>query len=172
MRYKARLLVNFLMPSMAMIPAMTWAASADQAFYEGAGESGLAEIQAGKLAEDRAVKPELKDFAGMMVKDHSSADAKLWKIAGGAGVTMPKTASVEQTAAAERLKLLNGAAFDKAYIKYQIEAHRDAVALMKKEKAGGQDAAARQFASETLPVVQQHLDGIMKIAGDAGISAD
>ena len=157
---------------MGVMPAMAAASSADESFYKDAAEGGLAEVSAGKLAENKGGSPVVKDFGGMMVKDHSTADAKLWKIAGAAGVKLPTTPSVEQVAAGERLKLLSGDSFDKAYIKNQIDAHRDTVALLKKEIASGHDAAAKQFATETLPTVQGHLEKIMKIAGDAGISSD
>ena len=146
--------------------------NSDEAFYKAAGESGLAEVAAGKLAEAKAGNAALTDFAGMMVKDHSTADQKLWAIAAEKNVKMPTTPGVEQVAAAEKLKLLRGKSFDKAYIKDQLEAHRDTVALFKKEIASGRDKDARQFAQDTLPTVQAHLDKITKIASAAGISAD
>lgn len=144
----------------------------DEAFYKAAGEGGLAEVAAGKLAEARGGNAAIIDFGGMMVKDHSTADQKLWAIAAGKRVKMPTTPSVEQVAAGERLKLMSGDSFDKAYIKNQIEAHRDTVALFKKEIASGRDKEARQFAQDTLPTVQGHLEKISQIASTAGISAD
>ncbi len=168
MKRTALLLLMGILPAFA-IGAVS---SEDESFYKSAAEGGLAEVAAGKLAEDKAASPQVKDFGGMMVKDHSTADAKLWKIAGDAGVKLPTTPGVEQVAASERLKLLSGPSFDKAYIKNQIEAHRDTVALLRKEIASGHDAAARQFATDTLPTVQGHLEKIMQIAGTAGVSAD
>jgi putative membrane protein len=85
---------------------------------------------------------------------------------------MPTTPTVEQAAARDRLKLLSGASFDKAYIKSQIDAHRDTVALLKKEIASGRDSQAQQFAQSLLPTVQAHLEKIVKIATDAGVPAE
>lgn len=168
MKRKALLLMMGILPALALGAV----SSEDESFYKSAAEGGLAEVAAGKLAEDKAGSAQVKDFGGMMVKDHSTANAKLWKIAGDAGVKLPATPGVEQVAASERLNLLSGPSFDKAYIKDQIEAHRDTVALFKKEIASGHDATARQFATQTLPTVQSHLEKIMQIAGAAGISAD
>ncbi|HWW20427.1 MAG TPA: DUF4142 domain-containing protein [Steroidobacteraceae bacterium] len=144
----------------------------DESFYKSAGEGGLAEVAVAKLAEAKASSAALRDFGGMMVKDHSTADQKLWATAAHKGVKMPTTPSVEQVAAGDRLKLLSGDSFDKAYIKNQIESHRDALALFKKEIASGRDKDASQFAQTMLPTVQAHLDKIMKIASTAGVAVE
>jgi putative membrane protein len=164
----------FTLLMIGIVPMLALGAqsSPDESFYKSAGEGGLAEVAAGKLAEDKATSPALKDFGGMMVKDHSTADQKLWAAAAAKSVKMPTTPNVEEVAAGDRLKLLSGDSFDKAYIKNQIDAHRDTVALFKKEIASGQDPGAKQFATATLPTVQAHLDKILKIAGDAGISTN
>jgi putative membrane protein len=130
----------------------------------------LAEVSAGKLAEDKATSAAIKDFGGMMVKDHSKANQKLWSLAADKSIKLPTTPSVEQIASGEKLKLLSGDSFDKAYIKNQMHAHRDTVALFKKEIAAGQDPQAKQFASATLPTVQAHLAKITQIANAAGVS--
>src|SRR5580700_8590883 len=119
----------------AIVPVLALGAESnpDESFYKSAGEGGLAEVAAGKLAESKAGNAAVKDFGGMMVKDHSTADQKLWAIAAAKSVTMPTTSSVEEVASRERLKLLSGDSFDRAYIKSQIDAHRDTVALFKKE---------------------------------------
>lgn len=146
--------------------------SSDESFFKNAAEGGLSEVDAGKLAEQKGGSAAIKDFGGMMVKDHSTANQKLWKIAGTQNVKLPTTPSVEQVAAGERLKLLSGDSFDKAYIKNQLQAHRDTVALFKKEIASGTDPQAKEFATATLPTVQSHLEKIRKLADDAGISSD
>jgi putative membrane protein len=155
--------------------APTWAlgggSSPDESFYKSAAEGGLAEVAAGKLAENKGTTAALKDFGGMMVKDHSTADQRLWALASSKDVKMPTTPSVEQLAAAERLKPLSGSSFDKAYIRSQIDAHRDAIALLKKEISSGRDPQAKQFAQSILSTVQAHLDTIMTLAKQAGVSS-
>jgi putative membrane protein len=157
--------------AMAILPILVMGAesNSDEAFFTNAAEGGLAEVSAGKLAEDKGTSAAIKDFGGMMVKDHSKANEKLWSIAAGKSIKLPTTPSVVQAASGEKLKLLSGDSFDKAYIKNQIDAHRDTVALFKKEIAAGQDPQAKQFASATLPTVQAHLSKIMQIAAAAGV---
>jgi putative membrane protein len=158
----------------ALAPLMVWGvdANSDESFYSNAAQGGLAEVSAGKLAEDKASSETIKDFGGMMVKDHSQANQRLWALAADKNIKLPTTPSVEQIASGEKLKLLSGDSFDKAYIKDQLQAHRDTIAAFKKEIASGQDAQAKQFAGATLPTVQAHLAKITQIASAAGVSVD
>ncbi len=55
------------------------------------------------------------------------------------------------------LRKLNGVAFDRRYVQDQTAAHKEAVALFKKEAASGTNAQLKQFAIDTLPTLQQHL---------------
>jgi putative membrane protein len=142
----------------------------DASFFKHAAEGGIAEVEAGKLAQDKGHSQTVKDFGAMMVKDHSGANDKLASIASSEGVNLPTTSSVGQMATKSKLEVLRGDTFDKAYIKDQLKAHEETVALFKKEIASGSDAQAKSFASDTLPTIQAHLVKIRKIATDAGVS--
>lgn len=106
----------------------------------------------------------------MMVKDHSAANDKLKSLAASKNVTLPTSASVGEMATKAKLDVLSGDTFDKSYIKSQLKAHRDTIALFKTEIASGQDADAKAFASSTLPTVQSHLKAIKTIAAGAGVN--
>jgi putative membrane protein len=144
----------------------------DSSFFNNAAEGGIAEVDAGQLAQQKADNPDLKDFGAMMVKDHSAANAKLQAIAASQNVKLPSSASIMQIASKKELQMMSGDSFDKAYIKDQIKAHEDTMELFKKEIATGKDPQARDFASATLPTVQAHLAKIKQIAASAGVSAD
>lgn len=58
----------------------------------------------------------------------------------------------------------------KSYIKGQVKAHQDTIALFRKEIASGQDPDAKAFVKETLPTVRSHLKAINAIASSAGVS--
>jgi putative membrane protein len=73
-------------------------------------------------------------------------------------------------AAKAKLEVLSGDSFDKSYIKSQVAAHRQAVALFRKEAASGQDAQAKAFAAATLPTLKSHLQKIDGIATEAGVT--
>ncbi len=156
---------------MLVSPVLVLAAShPDESFYKNAAEGGLAEVQAGTLAQEKGSSAKVKDFGAMMVKDHSAANDKLKAIATSKSIDLPKSASIGQMANKAKLEVLSGDTFDKSYIKGQIKAHRETIALFKKEIASGQDADAKAFASATLPTVRAHLKSILAIAAEAGIS--
>ena len=66
------------------------------------------------------------------------------------------------------LDMLTGETFDKAYVKSQVKAHKDTIALLQKEIANGQDADAKALAQKLLPTVQSHLQAIQGIATSMG----
>jgi putative membrane protein len=153
------------------LPLVAYAAETpDKTFYKDAAEAGLSEVSDATLAEEKATDSKLKDFAAMMVKDHSAANDKLSALAGGKGITLPTSGSVKDMAMHEKLKLESGDTFDKAYIKGQISAHRATLKLLRQEIASGQDPDAQAFAKSVLPTVQGHLKAINAIAAADGVT--
>jgi putative membrane protein len=146
------------------------ATNPDASFFKHAAEGGLAEVDAGNLAQQKASAQNVKDFGAMMAKDHSAANEKLQSIATAKGITLPTSPSVGQMAAKAKLDVLSGTTFDASYIKGQVRAHEQTVGLFRKEITSGQDADAKAFAKETLPTVRSHLKAIKAIAAQAGIA--
>jgi putative membrane protein len=156
--------------ALLFIPLSALAAEAqDTSFYTAAAHGGLEEVEAGRLAQDKSSDPRVKEFAAMMVKDHSTANDELKSIAAQQNVTLPTSPSLKQQAAKTKLEALSGESFDKAYVKDQVSAHRSAVALFKKEIASGHDAAAKTFARKTLPTLRAHLKSIDSLARGMGV---
>jgi putative membrane protein len=142
-----------------LVPVLAWGADTtpDASFYKHIAEGGIAEVDAGNLASEKATDPKVKDFGAMMVKDHTAANDKLKALADSKGIKLPTSASVAQMATEAKLKVLSGQTFDDSYIKGQVKAHQQTLALLKKEIASGQDADAKSFAQSILPTVRSHL---------------
>ena len=152
------------------LPVLALAASnPDASFYKNAAEGGIAEVEAGQLAQDKGTSQQVKDFGSMMVKDHSAANEKLKTLASSKNITLPTSPSVGQMASKTKLSVLSGDTFDKSYVKGQISAHRQTIAVFRREISSGQDADAKAFATATLPTVRSHLKAITAIAADMGI---
>jgi putative membrane protein len=151
------------------LPMTAFAADPDASFYKHAAEGGIAEVQAGQLAQSKGNSQQVKDFGAMMVKDHSAANDKLQQIASSKSITLPTSPSVGQMATKAKLDVLSGDTFDKSYVKGQISAHRGTIALFRKEISAGQDPDAKAFATATLPTVRSHLKAITAIATDMGV---
>jgi putative membrane protein len=141
----------------------------DESFFKNAAEAGIAEVEAGKMAESKGTSAAVKEFAAMMVKDHSAANAKLKKIAMSKGLELPTEPGMMDKAKAKKTDMKSGDSFDKDYIQGQIKAHKDTVDLLQKEIESGKDPEARAFATDTLPTVKMHLQKIEQIAAAAGV---
>jgi putative membrane protein len=153
------------------IAAFSASNSPDSDFYKLAAEGGISEVELGTLAEDKATSQDVKDFAAMMVKDHGAADDKLKSLAASKGVDLPTSASIGEIATKAKLNVLSGDTFDKSYIKSQLKAHHEAIALFRKEASTGQDPDAKAFASATLPTLKKHMQAIRRVAAAAGITS-
>jgi putative membrane protein len=151
-------------------PLIAMADSPDATFYKKAAEGGIAEVEAGNLAQSKGTSQQVKDFGARMVKDHSEANDKLKALAATKDVSLPTSSSVGQMASKAKLEVLTGDTFDKSYIKGQVRAHQSTIALFRKEIASGQDPDARAFAKATLPTLRSHLKAIDTIAADAGVT--
>jgi putative membrane protein len=148
--------------------AAAFAAAPDASFYKTLAQGGIAEVEAGKLAQQKGADPKVKDFGAMMVKDHSAANEQLKALAAGKGIDLPGSSSTSQMAAKAKLEILSGGTFDKSYVEDQVKAHRETVELLKKEIATGQDPDAKAFAQKVLPTVESHLRAINQIAAAGG----
>ena len=148
--------------------AAAFAAAPDASFYKTLAQGGIAEVEAGTLAQQKGADPKVKDFGAMMVKDHSAANEQLKALAAGKGIDLPGSSSTSQMATKAKLELLSGGTFDKSYVEDQVKAHRDTVDLLKKEIATGQDPDAKAFAQKVLPTVESHLHAINQIAAAGG----
>jgi putative membrane protein len=155
---------------MLTLPVAAFAASnPDALFYKDAAESGIAEVAAGRLAQEKGSSQPVRDFGAMMVKDHSAANEQLQSLAASKNITLPTRTSVGQMATKAKLDVFSGDTFDRSYVKSQISAHRQTIALFHQEMSFGQDADAKAFAAATLPTVRSHLKAIVAIATDMGI---
>jgi putative membrane protein len=147
-------------------------ATPDSAFYKHAAEGGIAEVEAGTLAQQKSDNPSVKDFGAMMVKDHSAANEKLKSVAAAKNISLPMSPSVAQMASKAKLEILSGKAFDKSYIKGMIKDHDEDIAMFEKEAESGQDPEAKAYAAATLPTLRAHLRKIKAIANSAGVNKD
>ena len=129
----------------------------DQTFVIGAAKGGLAEVELGKLAQDKAASTEVKNFGKRMVDDHSKANDELQSLAKTKNITLPADLDPKDKAVRDRLSKLSGAAFDRAYMNAMVTDHRKDASEFKRESTSGTDPDVKAFASKTLTTVEEHL---------------
>ena len=139
-------------------PAAPALNKADMAIVMGMARANMAEIEAGKLALDKASAAEVKTFAQQMVDDHTQALKDVTSLAQSKGVTLPTDPDAKHKAMTAKLSKLKGNAFDKQYMaKAGVADHKQLHARLKKDEAKATDPDVKALAAKMLPTVEQHL---------------
>lgn len=157
----------------AATPAATPAAAAAQAsmtaadFVTRAASSDMFEIAEAKIAQKKATSADVKSFAAMMIKDHTTSTTNLKAAIAKSNppLTLPPTLPADMQAKVADLNKASGADFDKTYISQQVDAHTATLAVMQGYATGGDTPALKDFAAATSKVVQSHLDMANKLQG-------
>lgn len=142
--------------------------TSDHTFVKKAAEGGLAEVQLGQLASEKAASPEVKQFGQRMVTDHTQANDQLKQIAQQQGIELPTKLNAKDAATKARLEKLSGKAFDRAYMSDMVKDHTKDVAEFQREAKAGKNPAVKNFAAETTPKLEDHLKEAKNIAPKVG----
>ncbi|MEO8887074.1 MAG: DUF4142 domain-containing protein [Mucilaginibacter sp.] len=135
----------------------------DAKFAVNAANGGMAEVALGKLAQGKAVSAKVKEFANMMVMDHSKANDELMALAKTKNITLPDSVGMDEKKEMDELSKKSGKAFDKAYVNAMVDGHKKAVNLFEDGSKNLKDADLKAFADKTLPVIKGHLERINAI---------
>lgn len=125
-------------------------------FVDNAAQSGITEVEAGKLALQKSSSADIKTFAQHMVDDHTKANQQLMALAKKHDLEVPDDAALLDKAKKAILEMRDES-FDKAYANNQVNAHEEAVELFKKEASSSDNAELKAFATEKLPTLEKHL---------------
>lgn len=126
-----------------------------QTFLTHAAQDGEAEIELGRMAQEKAADAKVKDFGARMQKDHGNANAELRAIAAKKRLTIPGGPG-PHAAMMKKLGSLQGAAFDSAYMRAMVDDHAKAVKEFEMATKSP-DADVKAFAEKTLPTLREHL---------------
>ena len=136
----------------------------DKKFVHDAAQGGMAEVELGKLATEKASSDDVKKFGQRMVDDHTKAGDQLKQVASSEGIQLPQGLSAQDKATKERLLKLSGEQFDKAYMADMVKDHIEDVVDFQHESRSGKAPAVKDFAAQTLPTLQEHLKQAKKVA--------
>lgn len=128
----------------------------DTAFARRAAQGGMAEVKLSQLATEKGDNTTVKDFGKRMIQDHSTANDKLKAIASKDGISLPAKIDTRDETEYDRLSKLSGTSFDQAYARVMVTDHEKDIAEFKREAKSGTDANVKEFASQTLPTLEEH----------------
>jgi len=142
----------------------------DKQFVTKAVIDGMAEVQLGKMATERAASPAVKQFAQRMVTGYTKANQELMSIAQTKNITVPAAVDAQQQEAIETLAKLQGTSFDRQFMRHMVVDHEKAVQLFSRHAQESKDNELKGFAAKTLPALQEHLQMARDLAQQQGVS--
>jgi putative membrane protein len=134
----------------------------DQEFARKVAAGGLAEVELAMLAQQKSSSEDVKNLASRLHTDHMKANDELKKIGSQKSWSLPTEPTPDQKNQKAKLEKMSGNAFDKAYGDLMVTNHRNNISMFEREASKGTDADLKQFASNTLPTLKEHLDMALK----------
>lgn len=145
--------------------------SADRKFFLAAAEGGMAEVEAGKLAQQHGQSDKVKEIGNTLVEDHTKANQELKQIAAEQGIDVPDQVSAKKQNALSKLEQAPAEKFDRTFLRQQERVHRQNLSRFEHVAEQSENEAIKQFAAKTLPALRKHLELIQEASGDVAPAA-
>lgn len=133
-------------------------------------ESDKGEVELAKLAEKKASIPAVKNYAKMLVADHSKGEGEVRSLESKAKLPA-KPASDDTTSKSNQdlmkqfSSMTRGKDWDSTWVKHEYDDHQQDIADTKAMQNQAKDAQLKQLLGNELPVLQKHLDAAQKLLG-------
>ena len=145
--------------------------AADKDFLKNAAESSAAQVQLGKLAQDKASSDAVKEFGKKMVEAHTQNSEQLKEAATAMKAQFPTEPSRKAKKNEEKLAKLSGADFDRTYAKMAADEQKQVAKQFERESKNGKVPAMKEFATKNLPAVQEQQKQAEDLAKGGGTQA-
>ena len=143
----------------------------DSNFLRTASQAQMKEIELARIARDRAVDDDVREFARHMIDDHSANLSRLRTIASDEGVSLAESLDSSGRYAADNLSSMSGRSLDRRYMEMSLDDHREAIDLFERQAQSGENARVRRFAEDSLPTLRHHMTMARATAEDADVYA-
>ena len=120
------------------------------------------EIQAANIALTKSQDQNIKQYAQMIVDDHTAAGNELATLVKNKNWQLSTPDNQNYSQLIDQLNNADPANFDRTYADLMAKSHQDAITLFKDASTGTAttDADLRKFATDKIPAFQKHLDQI------------
>lgn len=149
----------------------TQTSNSDQNFLQDAIKGNRAEITLGKMVVSKTKNPSVKQFAEMMVKDHTQALGQLQQLAQQKNIQVPEGIPDDAQQLQSKLESATGKQFDKDYMAGMVQDHEKDVKDFQNASQSAKDPDVKQLATKLTPTLERHLQKAQQIDQKLGGSA-
>jgi putative membrane protein len=137
----------------------------DMTYVAKAGSSDLYEIQSSQLALKHARRADVRQFAQMMITDHTNTTKLVTDAARSDGLSPPPPMmEPRHRTMLRQLERAGPRNFDRAYLGQQLVAHQEALALHRTRARARGGPALTRVAASAVPIVQGHLRHVRQLS--------
>lgn len=137
----------------------------DEKFVKATGQSGMAEVKIATLGSQKAERADVKEFANMLINEHTKVNGELNQLAQTKGVDLSAIVSADAANTFKDLEQESGAGFDKAFLSQMKDSHEKSIANFEDAEKNAADGEVKAWAGKTLPALRSHLDKIKELQG-------
>jgi putative membrane protein len=131
------------------------------------------EVELARLAETRAASAEVRDFARMLVTDHSAYLAKDLEMAKDEDLGRTPHPSDNTfgrlTNQWNELNGLSGSAFDRAFLRHIAMKHQSSISAYRTLEPSARDDDLEKLLEERIPMLERHLNRAREVGGTLGV---
>lgn len=163
----------------AVSPSPQVVSQQDKDFLVQAHQSNLTEIDAGKTAEEKTEETKgrksaktVRELGKLFIADHEKLDMAVRRVAERLDIELPGEPTAAQREQLTEVAAKSGAEFDRAWISAQLAGHRETLAAVEQEIESGSSPKVKKLATKAKPVVQEHIDLLVRAEETAGTSSE
>jgi putative membrane protein len=124
-------------------------------FIQKAAVGGMMEVELGNLTTQKTKSPKILAFAKRMIADHTKANNELKAVAEGVGVKLPGALPAAEQSHLADMRQMQANEYDQNYMAMMVQDHAKTLDLFN-GAAKFKNQQLKDFASKTLPVLQEH----------------
>ena len=134
-------------------------------------EADRAEVEAGKIAAQKASNPEVKKYGEKMVAEHGKMLEEGRQLAQKKGVKPDENVDGKHKQNLADLQKKSGDDFDREYITQMVQDHEGAMKMGEKIAKDAKDPDVKALAQKAAPHIKQHLEEARKLRASLNASA-
>jgi putative membrane protein len=130
---------------------------ATRQFFADAVSGSTMELAGGAFAVSKAERDDVKALGRQLMNDHARMNRDVIVLAKDLGDLLSNELRPDDRKVVDRLQKLDGAEFQREYLKAIVEHHTRELAMFEKQAASGTNPQVKAYAEKTLPQVKEHL---------------